>query len=253
MVTKAIGSYFSPAVVASAEKCAARLIDSLPDQANIEKNRVLLAYGGGKDSSYMVAWVRYVQGLVKEQRGQTFQLRVTTNSHAGMSHKVMENIDNVYRALEIYGDDSVECLITDGQVIRPFSPDLPMPESVKIQNRTDVLMNGHRFQADARSTFCNACNLSMVNSFGLASHHGAGVDVIITGDSSKEQTAYFAWARHLSRIFKAPDVDKNRGFEGFLETLDGVAKGYYEEIYAIIMRLSACVVRLELHWGFSSV
>ncbi|MEB0133652.1 hypothetical protein, partial [Pseudomonas sp. CCI2.4] len=82
-------------------------------------------------------------------------------------------------------------------------------------------------------------NLTKVNSIGLASHHAAGVDVINTGDSSKAQTAYFACARHLSRIFKAPDVYKNRRLEGNLETLDAVAKGYNEENNAINIRFSA--------------
>jgi hypothetical protein len=102
---------------------------------------------------------------------------------------------------------------------------------VRQQNRNDVLMNGHRFRADARSTFCNACNLSMVNSFGLAAHYEGGVDVIITGDSPQEQTAYLAWARHLSRLFDAPVADKSRGFSGFLQTLDGVAERYFADIY----------------------
>lgn len=92
-------------------------------------------------------------------------------------------------------------------------------------------MSGHRFRADARSTFCNACNLSMVNSFGLAAHYKSGVDIIITGDSTEEQTAYFAWARHLSRIFGAPTVDKAKGFGNFLKTLDGVAERYFCNLY----------------------
>lgn len=76
----------------------------------------------------------------------------------------MENIHRVYQSLAMHDDERVECLVVDGLLIRPFDRDLPMPESVRRQNRNDVLMNGHRFRADARSTFCNACNLSMVNS-----------------------------------------------------------------------------------------
>ena len=223
--------YLSDRIIHSANSCARRLISSFPDQKSISNNKILLAYGGGKDSSYMVAWVRYIQGLLLQEKGETFRLRISTNRHAGMNERVMENIDRVYRALNIYGDDSVECLVTDGLLIRRFERHLPMPESIRRQNRTDVLMNGHRFQADARSTFCNACNLSMVNSFGLAADYQGGVDIIITGDSPEEQTAYLAWARHLSRLFDAPKVAKGRGFSGFLQTLDGVAERYFANIY----------------------
>jgi len=228
---KAIEAYLSPAMIASAQRCAARLLAVLPRTQQPEENRVLLAYGGGKDSSYMVAWVRYIQGVIWQQQGSTFSLRVSTNRHAGMNQSVMENIDRVYQALAMHDDERVECLVVDGLLIRPFARDLPMPESVRQQNRNDVLMNGHRFRADARSTFCNACNLSMMNSFGLAADYNGGVDLIITGDSPQEQAAYLAWARHLSRLFDAPVADKSQGFSGFLQTLDGVAGRYFSEVH----------------------
>lgn len=225
-----IEGYLTPAIIDSAQRCARRLLAALPHPASPDKNCVLLAYGGGKDSSYMVAYVRYIQGLIWQQHGSTFQLRISTNRHAAMNDSVMDNIDRVYRALYIHNDDFTECLVTDGLQIRRFDRHLPMPDSVRQQNRSDVLMNGHRFRADARSTFCNACNLSMVNSFGLAAHYNGGVDVIITGDSPQEQTAYLAWARHLSRLFDAPVAERTGGFSAFLQTLDGVAGRYFAEI-----------------------
>lgn len=139
-----IERYLSPSIIFSAKKCAKRLMSTLNDGKGNRQKIVLLAYGGGKDSSYMVAYVRYIQGLILAEQGDAFRLRISTNRHAGMNDSVMENIDRVYRALHIHGDELVECLITDGLLIRPFDRYLSMPDAVRWQNRTDALMNGHR-------------------------------------------------------------------------------------------------------------
>ena len=83
-----IESYLTPEIIDSAKRCSHRLLAALPDSEQLSRNRVLLAYGGGKDSSYMVAYVRYIQGLIWRQRGDTFLLRISTNRHAAMSDSV---------------------------------------------------------------------------------------------------------------------------------------------------------------------
>lgn len=131
MVNEKIESYFTSAVIESAKKCAQRLIQCLPDQRVVRNNRVLLAYGGGKDSGYMVAWVIYIRGIVLLERGETFRLRIVTNRHAGMNHKVMDNIDSVYRSLGVYDlvvskiAQQLSCVVclqecTSGGVLRIF-------------------------------------------------------------------------------------------------------------------------------------
>jgi hypothetical protein len=223
--------YMTQKIIESANQCAIRLLDELPHKSNLSSNRVLLAYGGGKDSSYMVAYLRYIQAIIYKEHRDTFYLRISTNRHAGMSKAVMDNIHRVYSALEIYNDDYVECLLVDGMEIQEFQKDIPFPQAIRHRNRVDMLMNGHRFQADARSTFCNACNLSMINSFGIAASYKGGVDIIITGDSTKEQTAYIAWSRHLSNIFNIKRKKKRSGFSSFLETMNGVSQGYFRNLH----------------------
>jgi len=216
--------------VNAARQCAARLHAVLPQRV-LSENRVFVAYGGGKDSSYSLAFVRLVQLLLFEQYEATFQLVAATNRHAGMPDAVLENIDRVYKALGAYDDPTVELLLVDDGEISPFDPARPLsPETIE-KNRLDILLTGHRCEGNARPTFCNACNLSMVNSFSLVASYGDGVDVIITGDSNKEQRAYFAWVHQVARKFNLPIAKEDRSFHSFLQTLGNISSTYFQNIY----------------------
>ncbi|REK85757.1 hypothetical protein DY245_36305 [Streptomyces inhibens] len=59
-----------------AVRCAARLYDALPDKEQLVSNVVLVAYGGGKDSSYTLAFVRTMQLILSQEHGATFRMRV---------------------------------------------------------------------------------------------------------------------------------------------------------------------------------
>ncbi|MEV0136695.1 hypothetical protein AB0H83_50755 [Dactylosporangium sp. NPDC050688] len=211
-------------------RCTRRLSASLPKPAPGD-NVVLVAYGGGKDSSYTVAFVRAMQLTLLAETGATFTLRVATNRQAGMPDAVMRNIDRVYTALGLYGDDRCELLLVDADEVRPFDADLPHSPTVLARNRTDVLLTGHRTAADARPTFCNACNLSMVNAFGLAAAYRGGVEVIVTGDSRQEQRAYVLWVHRLARRFGSRGATGTPGFKGFLHALDDLSQTYFTDIH----------------------
>jgi hypothetical protein len=232
---QALRGYLSPKDLANTEACLEAILPRLPYPENLSKNKLLVAYGGGKDSSYMLAFVRLVQLLLLERRGDTFKLRIATNRHAGMPAAVMSNIHNVYLRLGIYDDEYVEPLLVDGNEIHPFRVNQKMPVSVVERNRRDILLSGHRTQADARPTFCNACNLSMMNSFGLTSWYQGGVDLIITGDSTSEQRAYALWVDRLAQRLGLEQAglrsEHTPGFAGFLKTLDKISKRYFSEIF----------------------
>lgn len=216
----------------SAIRCAERLHSSLPGERGLDRSVVLVAYGGGKDSSYTLTFVRAMQLILFRLHGSTFRMRVATNRHAGMPRAVMENIDRVYRALRLAEDPDCELLLIDGRQVQPFDVDLPQAPDVVRRNRTDILMTGHRTAADARPTFCNACNLSMVNSFGLAAGYGGGVDLIVTGDSQREQRDYHLWVSRLAKRFGLqPPADQRSGFKGFLAALDNISQAYFADIH----------------------
>ena len=227
-ILRALRDHIDPDRLAA---CLARLRAALPDPARPSSATVLVAYGGGKDSAYTTAFVRALQLALRGEAGATFRLRLATNRHAGMPQAVQANIDRTYRALGIPDDPDCEALLIDGELVRPFDASLPQHPAVVRRNRTDILMNGHRTGADGRPTFCNACNLSVATSFGLAAAHGTGVDVIVTGDSPAEQRAYLAWIRGLGRRLGALPDGGGGGFGGVLDTVDGIGRTYFADLY----------------------
>lgn len=192
--------------------------------------RAMLAYGGGKDSSYMVAFVRLVQLMMHRESASRLQLRMVTNRHAGMPQAVMDNIHRTYSALGLYGDPDTELLLVDGDTVSAFDAALPLPESVVDRNRMDLLMTGHRCHGEGRPTFCNACNLSMVSAFAIGAAHGDGVDVVITGDSPREQGAYMAWVRRLALQMGVPAAQL-RDFASFVQTTEAIARRYHTDVH----------------------
>ncbi|WP_422418589.1 hypothetical protein [Pseudomonas sp. GZD-222] len=205
---------------------AAGGIDALPAY------KLMVAYGGGKDSSYTVALIRAVQLHLSVLHGQTFQLRIANMRHAGVPDAVMANIDRVYQALHLHNDARVEVLVVDHRQIRPFQRHLPFPDAVRDINRFDVLMNGHRTAGDGRPTFCNSCNLAVADFYGRAAWWQGGVNAVVTGDSRKEQKHYFTWIMRLAeRLGLDVAACRREGFRGLLQALDGVAQHYFIELF----------------------
>ncbi len=232
----ALRAAMPPANMESAFRCTAKLQDALRDPRRLDRNLVMVAYGGGKDSSYTLAFVRAMQLIMFRVYGNAFRLRVATNRHAGMPRAVLENVDREYRALRLTTDPSAELLLIDGHEVSPFDVNAPQREHVIRRNRLDILMTGHRTFADGRPTFCNACNLSVFNSFGVAAAYGEGADVIITGDSQQEQREYAVWVGRLARKLApgqrgpSPKAGRN-GLGGLLSRLDDIGQAYFTDIY----------------------
>ena len=145
-------SFFSLKEIAGIDLLANRLVRKYGVDG-LSSRTLLVAYGGGKDSTYTVAFLRAVQLRLANEHGSTFMLRSATMRHAGVPKAVMENIDRVYRRLDMLEDDRVELLVNDLDQVRPFHVDLPFPESLRSINRRDILLNGHRTQGDGRPTW----------------------------------------------------------------------------------------------------
>jgi hypothetical protein len=229
---EAIRGFLSADDLASAVSCALRLRAEVPAGRPLPECVVLVAYGGGKDSSYTITFVRLMQLILERLFGETFSIRTVTNWFPGMPGAVLANIDRVYTALGLYDDPDVELLLVNGSSLGQFANEpISAPETVQ-RVRLDMLMTGHRTAGDARPTFCNTCNFTMINAFGLAAQHGRGVDVIITGDSSDERRSYIRWiARVANQVGAAKPVSRTGEGGNFFGTVNRIAEIYFTDIY----------------------
>ncbi|MER2299414.1 MAG: hypothetical protein ABS956_18230 [Pseudomonas sp.] len=229
---KRLSAYLSTNDRSAVRVISDRLIDAAGGISQVREFRLMVAFGGGKDSAYTVSLMRAVQLYLAVVSNHTFHLRVATMRHAGVADAVMANIDRVYQTLEMYCDPRVEVLLVDHRQIRTFERHLPLPENVRAMNRFDVLMNGHRTAGDGRPTFCNSCNLAVADFYGRAACWQGGVDAVVTGDSRKEQKHYFTWIMRLAQSLGL-DINacRDQGLRGLLQALDGVAQAYFIELF----------------------
>ncbi|WP_397448039.1 hypothetical protein [Pseudomonas sp. NA-150] len=225
-------SYFSRAERTALQLLIQRLIVAAGGIERIGSYKVMVAFSGGKDSAYTVAFLRAAQLSIAGRSPATFNLRIANLRHAGMTSAVMGNIHRTYSALFLYDDPRVEVLMLDQQQVRPFRVDLPFSVAGRERNRSDMLLAGHLTAGDGRATFCNSCYLGLADFFGRAACWGTGIDAVVSGDSRKEQKQYAAWMMRLAQDQDVPEsVWRNQSFNGVLKTLSGVGRSYYRELY----------------------
>jgi len=225
-------SYFSRAERTALQLLIQRLIVAAGGIERIGSYKVMLAFSGGKDSAYTLAFLRAAQLSIAGRAPATFNLRVATMRHAGMSTVVMDNIHRCYSALFVYDDPRAELLVVDQHYVQPFEPDLPFSTLGKEQNRSDMLLGGHLTAGDGRTTFCNSCYLGMADFFGRAACWGSGVDAVVSGDSRKEQKQYVTWIMRIAqRSGQAVGNWRQQNFNSVLKIIGSVGQAYYRELY----------------------
>ncbi|MFJ5297998.1 hypothetical protein ACIQAL_15875 [Pseudomonas sp. NPDC088368] len=225
-------SYFNRAERTALQLLIQRLIVAAGGIEQIGNYRVLVAFGGGKDSAYTVALLRAAQLSIAGRSPATFKLRVVNMRHAGMTSAVMANIHRCYSALFLHDDPRVELLVVDHRYVQAFEPDLPFSAAGREQNRSDMLLGGHLTAGDARTTFCNACYLSMAECLGRAANWGDGVSAVVNGETLKEQKQYATWIARLSgRSSQNVERWNPLGFSQAISAIDRIGRVYYRELY----------------------
>ncbi|MCK0545607.1 hypothetical protein JTE78_23355 [Pseudomonas syringae pv. aptata] len=224
--------YFSRAERTALQLLIQRLIVAAGGIERIAGFKVLVAFGGGKDSAYTLAFLRAAQLSIACRSPGTFNLRVANRRHAGMTPAVMDNINRTYSALFLYDDPRVEMLVIDNQYTQAFEPDLPFSSAGREQNRLDMLLGGHLSAGDARTTFCNTCYLGLAEFLGRALSWGSGVDAVVSGDSRREQRQYATWIMRLAqRTGQYSGSWGKQTLSSVLKVIDTIGQAYYHELY----------------------
>lgn len=220
-------------VVAEARCSLDRLVERC-QRRPLEQSHVLLPFGGGKDSGFILAYLRLLQLLYRERVGGTFLLHVLFVVHPGVTLGVYENVEALFSALEIPADTGVRVasLSLGG---RPVRLELgALGAELVALFRQDVLISGHLAQGNGRETFCNSCNFNMMNAVARYVVEGRGeIDFVVTGDSRPEALAYWKWVQRTSAMFGLERNGRNRAsWSGMVGKLSEINDAYYKSLFA---------------------
>lgn len=195
---------------------------------NLENTTLLIGYGGGKDSTWVVAFTRLAQLLCKQIHGKSFKIKITTMVHLGMPRQVLANIDSVYRKLEFYGDKSISTNIFSYGHKEKFSRNYKIPNRIKDLLRTDILLAGHRSHGNPRATFCSTCNIHMISA--AISNIDKNTDFILTGDSLDELKVYGKWLEDIFRKFYSKNNSKQNEELTLMEKFYNFNRYFFAEL-----------------------
>lgn len=190
---------FSPAQRASLQLLIQRVIVAAGGYERVGSFKVMYAHGGGKDSVHALAFLRAAQLSIAARAQATFNLRIATARHAGMTADVIANIERGYSALFVQDDPRVEVLVLDDAVMQPFdSAQLSSPNQ-RQADRNDLLLAGHLAGGVACPPFCGCCYAGLADLYRHAMAWDGGVDAVISADPLPERKRYLAWGRRKLR------------------------------------------------------
>jgi len=202
------------------------------DHKSLDNIDILLPFGGGKDSAWTLAYVRLMQLLLKQDRGFSFRLHILIMIHPGVPAGVFDNIKNVFSALSIYDSDNIEVItaVRGGHYVKLDKNSIS--ESLVRLFKEEILISGHLSRGNGRETFCNGCNLGLMNVIAkYVIEKESAIDFVITGDSGSEVLGYWRWVQRIGKKFGLGTINKNEASWGSLfNKLGDINDAYYHDL-----------------------
>lgn len=194
--------------------------------------KVLVVHGGGKVSSYTLALLRAAQLTIAGRSPRTFQLRVATLRHAGMTEGMLDGINQGYGRLFLHDDPRVDLLMVENQEVLPFNHLRPVSSVGREISQRNMLMVGHLSSGDCRATLCGDTYLALGDFYQRITTWNGGVHALVSGDSPRKQSQFLAWLKNtaLGAGIAIPQVWPS-SLTGLFARMDEWSTGYYRDVY----------------------
>ncbi|SUD30985.1 Uncharacterised protein [Pseudomonas fluorescens] len=226
------GGYFSRAERTALQLLIQRLIVAAGGIEQIGDYKVLVAHGGGKGSSHALAFLRAAQLTIAGRAPRSFQLRVATLRHTGMTQTALDSIHRGYSALFFHDDPRVELLMVENQEVFPFNHLRPASTGGQDIGRRNMLMVGHMSSGDIRASLCNDGYLSLGDFYRRITAWDGGVHALVSSDSPRKQNQYLAW---LARTTRTAGMKGHSGrplaLNALFARMDDCSTDYYRKVY----------------------
>jgi hypothetical protein len=224
--------YVNKEIINQARNSLQRLSKAIKKRS-IQKLEVIVPFGGGKDSAWMLAFVRIMQILLLEKNYSTFHLHVFVMLHPGVTQGVYKNIQNVFSALELYEDTSVKLFATTLGGCEINLDSGLIDATVKRRYKEEVLYSGHLSLGNGRETFCYACNFALMN--GITRYViDKKIDLVITGDSKSEILFYWKWIQKTAKLLGIVPLHKDEAnWYKLFGKMSEINIAYYKRLFNI--------------------
>ncbi|MCM2362628.1 hypothetical protein [Pseudomonas sp. SR18] len=209
-----------------------RIVVAAGGMEQVGNFKVLVAHSGGEVSSYTLALLRAAQLTIAGRAPRTFELRVATLRHAGMTEGHLETINCGYGRLFLHDDPRVELLVVENREVQPFNHHRPASAAGREASQRNMLMMGHLSAGDCRATLCNDTYLAMGDFYQRVTTCNGGVHALVSGDSPRKQRQFFAW---LKKTAQNAGLAVPNGYPSSLNALfacmDEWSDGYYRDLF----------------------
>lgn len=209
-----------------------RIVVAAGGMEQVGDYKVLVAHGGGEVSSYTLALLRAAQLSIAGRAPRTFQLRVATLRHAGMSERRLETLNRGYSRLFLHDDPRVELLMVENQEVQPFNHLRPVSAIGREASQRSMLMVGHLTSGDCRATLCNDTYLALGDFYQRVSTWHGGVHALVSGDSPRQQSQLLAWLKKTAQGAGVPIAkDWPLSLNGLFARMEEWSVGYYRDVF----------------------